>query len=272
MEIIKDKSMFQLQKDLTYMMPVHFGGNVFSKEYKAQQKATTLMMTFETDRAVLEQYIPEELELLAPEVQVGFTRLSEINWLAGGQYILVAVSAPVRFNGKKDNVDATFPLVVWENLTDPILTGREQTGIPKIFADIGDLHVFQSHYATSISYGGNTFLTMKFVSEGLMTGRDLEQARSDLRSLDNIGWRYIPKVGAPGADLSQFIYFPQWLEVEKVYAGKGTFQWTELSQMQNPRQYHIIKALASLPVKKVIYSALAEGEIFLDTSMSRVLE
>lgn len=205
------------------MMPVHFGGNVFSKEYKAQQKATTLMMTFETDRAVLEQYIPEELELLAPEVQVGFTRLSEINWLAGGQYILVAVSAPVRFNGKKDNVDATFPLVVWENLTDPILTGREQTGIPKIFADIGDLHVFQSHYATSISYGGNTFLTMKFVSEGLMTGRDLEQARSDLRSLTISGGGIFPKSEPlEQTSLSLFISRNGW-RLKRYMQEKGLF-------------------------------------------------
>ena len=254
------------------MMPAHFGGDIFTTSYKASMKATTLMVTFETDRAELEAYIPDELELRAPEVQVALNQLTEINWLAGGHYNLVAVNAPVRFDGKKDQVEAAYPLVLWENRTAPILTGREQTGVPKIFADIEDLHVFLPHYATSVSYEGNTFLSMTFEAGGPITGKDLEQAKRELRSLDLIGWRYIPKVGAPGADLSQFIHFPQWMEVETVFPGTGTLRWTELSAMQNPRQFHIIKALAALPVKKVVRSVLAEGEVILDTSRARVLE
>jgi len=263
--------MFRLQKDSTYLMPAHFGGNPFDTSYRARQKATMLAMTFETERAELERYIPEELELLAPEVQVSFNQLTEINWLAGGHYNLLNVSAPVRFNGKKDHVDSAYPLVIWENRTAPILTGREQTGVPKIFADIEDLHVFRPHYATSISYEGNTFLSMQFEAERQMTGNELEQAKRQFRQLDLIGWRYIPKVGVPGADLSQFIYFPQWIEVENVSEGKGTLEWTELSVMQNPRQYQIIKALAALPVKKMPRSAMVEGEVVLDTSQARVL-
>jgi acetoacetate decarboxylase len=264
--------MFRLQKDTSYLMPAHFGGDIFDPSYKARQKATTLAVTFETDRAELERYIPEELKLRAPEVQVGLSQLTEINWLGGGRYNLVLVTVPVRYDGTKDHVDAAYPLVVWENRTAPILTGREQTGVPKIFADIEDLHIYRPHYATSVSYEGNTFLSMQFEAKGQMTGKELETAKLQFRPLDLIGWRYIPKVGAPGADLSQFIHFPQWMEVEKVYTGTGTVKWTELSVMQNPRQHHIIKALASLPVKKVIQSALAEGEIILDTTKARVLE
>ncbi len=264
--------MFRLNNDSTYLMPAHFGGYAFDPSYKATQRATMLSVSFETDRAELERYIPEELELRAPEVQVSFNQLTEINWLSGGHYNLVLVSVPARFTGKKGHVDAAYPLVVWENRTAPILTGREQTGVPKIFADIEDLHIYRPHYATSVSYEGNTFLSMTFEAGGSITGKDLEQTKVQLRSLDLIGWRYIPKVGAPGADLSQFIYFPQWIEVEKAYMGKGTLQWTELSPMQNPRQHQIISALASLPVKKNIQSVLSEGEVVLDTTQARVLE
>jgi len=263
--------MFQLQKDTTYLMPAHFGGDVFDKSYKARQKATMLSVTFETDRAELERYIPEELELVAPEVQVALSQLTEINWLAGGHYNLVSVSAPVRFTGEKDRIDAGYALVVWENRTAPILTGREQTGVPKIFADIEDLHVYQPHYATSMSYEGNTFLTMAFEAESPLTGNDLEQAKLRFQSIESIGWRYIPKVGAPGADLSQFILFPQAMEVDTVYPGTGSLDWTELSVMQNPRQHHIIKALAALPVKRMIQSVLAKGEISLHAANARVL-
>ena len=253
-------------------MPVHFGGDIFDPSYKARQKATMLAVTFETERAELERYIPEELELRTPEVLVAFTQFTEINWLGGGKYNLVLITVPARFDGTKDHVDAAYPLVVWENRTAPILTGREQTGVPKIFADIEDLHIYRPNYATSVSYEGNTFLSMQFEAKGPMTGKELEQAKLQFRPQDLIGWRYIPKIGAPGADLSQFVHFPQWMEVEKAYVGKGTVKWTELSVMQNPKQHHIIKALASLPVKKVTRSVLAEGEIILDTTKARVLE
>lgn len=263
--------MFRPDPDTAYLMPAHFGGDRFDPSFQARQKATMLAVTFETDRAELERYIPEELELLAPEVQVALSQLTEINWLAGGHYNLVSVSAPVRFAGDVDRVDAPYALVVWENRTAPILTGREQTGVPKIFADIEDLHVYRPHYATSVSYEGNTFLAMAFEAGAPHAGADLERARATFGPLDTIGWRYIPKVGAPGADLSQFILFPQAMEVDRVYPGTGTLAWTELSPMQNPRQHHIIRALASLPVKRAVGSRLAEGEIILRGAKARVL-
>ena len=116
-------TMFKLQKDSAYMMPAHFGGDTFDPSHKARQKATMLAVSFETERAELERYIPEELELLAPEVQVTLNQLTEINWLAGGHYNLVSVSAPVRFTGKKDHIDAAYSLVIWEN--------RKQLDMPR---------------------------------------------------------------------------------------------------------------------------------------------
>jgi acetoacetate decarboxylase len=264
--------MFRLQKDIEYLMPVHFGGNTYDPSYKAHQKVTQLAVVYETDCAGLERYIPEQLELQAPEVTVALSQLTEINWLMGGRYNLVAVQVPVRFVGKKDRVDSAYPLVLWENSTAPILTGREQTGVPKIFADIEDLHVAPPYFASTVSYEGNTFLRMMFEAGSPFTGKDLEKAKNQFKTLDCIGWRYIPKVGGRGADLSQFILFPQWMEVGSACAGKGSIAWTEVTPMQNPRQHHIINALASLPVKKVIQSVLLEGEVYLDAPHARVLE
>ena len=56
-----------------------------------------------------------------------------------------------------------FALVVWENKTAPILGGREETGIPKIYADIEDLHKIQQNYFTNASYEGNTFLRLEMM-------------------------------------------------------------------------------------------------------------
>lgn len=231
-----------------------------------------MILSFETDRAQLEKYIPEEFELTTPEVQVAFNQLTEINWLAGGQYNLINVTAPVRFHGKKDRLDGAYPLVVWENKTAPILTGREQTGIPKIYADIEDLRIVRPYFATTASYEGTTFLTMQFEATGPKIDKELDRVKSQFKSMDTFGWRYIPKVGAPGAELSQLVLFPQRMEVETALAGKGSLRWTELPPMQDPSQSHIISCLASIPTKKVTQAVLAEGEIVLHAAGGRVVE
>jgi len=263
--------MFRSRDDFTYLMPVHFGGGKFDPETLITQRATGLSVTYETEKDLLENYIPEEFELLAPEVQVAFNRFTEINWMHGGQYNLINVAAPVRFHGKKDELDGAYTLVVWENKTAPILGGREQTGIPKIYADIEDLHIVRPHYATTASYEGNTFLNMDFEAAGSMTGQDLDAVKSQFLSMNTFGWRYIPKVGAPGAELSQFVLYPQGMEIETVQVGKASLKWTELTPMQSP-QYYIVNSLASLPIKRVTQAVMVEGRAILRAMGARVIE
>jgi hypothetical protein len=264
--------MFRLQSDETYDMPVHFGGEKFDPGLKATQTATVLTISYETDRAQLENYIPDGFELRAPEVQVALNQLTEVNWLAGGQYNLINVTAPVRFRGKRDQLDGAYPLVVWENKTAPILTGREQTGIPKIYADIGDLQIVKPFYRTTASYEGNAFLIMDFEAIGPITGQELDRITSQFASMDALGWRYIPKVGAPGAELSQFVLFPQGMEVEMAQQGTGSLSWMEQTIAQNPRQYRIINSLASLPIVQITQALLIKGLIVLHAAGGRVIE
>lgn len=99
--------MFRTQSDHTYLMPVHFGGGKFDPHTLVTQRTTALGIHYETERDLLEQYIPEGFELLAPEVQVTFNRFTEINWMHGGYYNLINVAAPVRFHGKKDELDGS---------------------------------------------------------------------------------------------------------------------------------------------------------------------
>ncbi len=264
--------MFQPQSDCTYLMPIHFGGGKFDPELRLTQRSATVSISYETERSLLKRHIPEGFELLAPVVQVAFNRLTEISWMQGGQYRLINVAVPVRFHGKKDTLDGTYPLVVWENKTAPILGGREQTGIPKIYADVEDLHIVRPYYTTTASNEGCTFLTMNFEAAGALSGTALDELRSRWASVNTIGWRYIPKVGAPGAELSQFILYPQGINVESAQTGKGSLTWLKPGPMQNPTQAHIINALASLPVVKVTEATLMEGMAILHAMGARVIE
>ena len=59
---------------------------------------------------------------------VAATYMKEIAWLAGRGYNTLGVSFPATFTGEEDEVTGNFLTVLWENLTDPIITGREELG------------------------------------------------------------------------------------------------------------------------------------------------
>jgi len=264
--------MFKLDENLMYKMPVHFGGGEFDPEAQLTQKAISLYTSYESDKDLLENYLPEEFELISPEVQVVFSKFTEINWMYGGDYNLVDISLPVRFEGEEDQLDGKYPLVVWENNPLPIMGGREETGIPKIYADIGDLKILKPHYTTSASLNGYTFLNLYFESTDEIVGSDLEEVKSLFSSVNTIGWRYIPKVGVPGTELSQFILYPQGVNVEKAFGGNAVIKWIESTPMQNPSQSHIINSLASLPIKKMNTAILSEGIAILKANGASVLK
>jgi hypothetical protein len=119
---------------------------------------------------------------------------------------------------------------------------------------------------------GSTFLYMDFEKTGAITGSDLDIVRARQKAINTIGWRYIPKVGKPGAELSQFILYPQGVEIDTAFTGKGSLKWIEQTPMQYGSQFHIANHIAGLPVKKILGSFLFHGSARLRANVARVLE
>jgi acetoacetate decarboxylase len=271
--------MFKFEDNKVYKMPAHFGGSdPASPDFVVYiRDLVTLRYTCTTDEDQLANYIPEVFELLRPEVVFSFSQMRECDWLAGGHYNVVAADVPVRFVGKRDRLEGNYNLVTWENLTTPIIGGREENGVPKIYADITDLHANAASYLgapdyfANASYDGNTFIRMEMSNAKLVEGEQLAalQAAPDVNLF---GWRYIPKVNGPGAELSQPILYPQGGEIKSVWTGSGTVTWIKQRPEQNPFQFHIINALAELPILDMASALLTKGIGFLKPSQGRVLE
>lgn len=255
-------------------MPAHFGGFDCPGPEAAlhYRDAVSVSCTYATDGYQLANYVPEGFELIRPELIITYSQFREIDWMAGGAYNLVQISVPARFNGKRDQLEGQFILVVWENKTWPILGGREETGIPKIYADIEDLHIIQPNYYTNASYEGNTFLHLEMVGAKPVDEQTLAEIQVTAATINVFGWRYIPKVGGPGADLSQPILYPQGAEIHRAWTGNGIVKWTQLSWEQNPGQWHIIKALAELPMIEMAPAVMMKSVVILKPNNGRVLE
>lgn len=265
--------MFKFEDNKMYRMPPFFGGNVYNPDFDAHvNDVVTMAFTYKTDKDKLADYLPDGFELLRPELNVAFCQMREVSFMAGGAYNLVNVSVPARFNGKRDRLEGQFSLVVWENNTLPIIGGREETGVPKIFADIQDLHIFPPRYFTNASYEGNTFLRLEMTVAQPIEGQPLEQIKAASITMNNLNFRFIPKVGRPGVELGQLVLYPQGTIVKSAWIGNGSIEWIKLRPEQNPQQFHIIDALADLPMAEMAPAMMLKGEIIMKPFAGRVLE
>jgi acetoacetate decarboxylase len=252
--------LFKIEDNKCYKMPVHFGGWDFSPAGSYYRDIVQITYTCTTDGNRLADYLPEGFEMLRPELVISYSQNREVEWMAGSSYNLIEVG-----------VDGLYILVLWENKTHPIIGGREETGIPKIYADIEDLHKIQQNYFTNASYEGNTFLRLELLGTQPVDAQKLAEMKAQLAERVIFGWRYIPKVGGPGADLSQFILYPQGSEINSAWIGKGTVQWTVLTWEQNPLQYNSIQALAELPIIDMAPAVMVQCVGIVKPNKARVL-
>jgi Acetoacetate decarboxylase len=278
MIIIKEVNMFIFDPDKTYRMPPFFGGSDYNKNLEIKSlDAIAMMFTYKTDEKKLADYLPEGFELLKPELSINFYQLKGCEFLIGGGYNIIQVAVPARFHGKQDYFEGTFPLVIWENCAQCIVGGREENGQPKLFADIQDMHIYHNSYFTNASYDGNTFLRLEMTDPQAVDMQTFEQIKSTAEYSICFGWRYIPKIGAPGADLSQPVIYPQGFYPNGAWYGKGNFEWTKLDSKYNfidvpNNQYQIIKQLADLPVYEVMPAIMLSGVSIMRPYNGRVIE
>ncbi len=238
--------MFKFDGNYSYRMPAHFGGVPGGGLQKLQyDDVSSVFISYLTDADKLSQYVPEAFEILAPVVAVNYQKCCGVQWMGGGYYSLIAVMTPARHIAS--GTTGHFVLVIWENKTAPILGGREETGMPKIFADIPDHHSFGPLVTANASHEGRVFLEMELDAGKTFTAEEIATRNADNR-INQLGWRYIPNVGRPGAALSHAVLYPADSTVLSGSVGAGKITWTKANPMFNPLQAAIINALAELPV------------------------
>jgi hypothetical protein len=262
---------FKFEDDHRYMMPAHFGGTKHVSSTTVYRDVTNLVVQYRTRQDAIEPYVPEALQITDPTLTVAFVMNRGVEWMAGGNYNLVAVNVPVRFDGEVDHVEGGFSLVVWENKVTPILPGREATGIPKIGARIEDARHLGGHWTAEAAYEGNTFLQMKLTEGEEVSPAAIEEMNRASQETDWLGWRYIPNVAGPGAALNHPTTYPQGAVVRSARACTGTIAWRELSWLEAPTQAHITKALAEMPVLEVTAAFITRGESILLGDKAREL-
>lgn len=242
--------MFEFKAKASYVMPAHFGPRPMNPKASGWYRdVTSMVISYVTDRESLARHLPAPFEVGEEAiVSVFYARNRQVDWLAGHGYNMIAVNAGAVFNGAKDTLKGDYTLVMWENLTDPILTGRELQGIPKVYADIPDHSVIAGEWRASASHFGHKIVDMAITNLRDATEDEIQQELEVQGENVPMAWRYLPGVSGFGRTTSEPTVYPSQNEFTSVRIGEGSIAWHELTWEQNPTQFHIANALAALPI------------------------
>lgn len=269
---------YTFQPNQMYHMPTHFGpatgprrgpdGRRF--DCRNNPKVTALRVSFLSNADQLEALLPPGFSLHGePIVTVEATYMKEIEWLAGRGYNMLGVTIPARFDGAVDKVSGPFLLVLWENLADPIITGREELGFSKIYCELPEICVMPESASAQASWLGFQFLDVRV--DGLKPRTESAPASAADGLLH---YKYMPRTGDWGsADVEYAVMTPAGSNatVHEDLVGSGSLQWNPARWEDLPTFYQAVNALAELEVKQFLGSSLTRSVGAKDLSDQRVL-
>ncbi len=264
-----------------WRMPVVFGpatgprrgpdGRIF--DGVSSPKMTQVAVAFMSNADQLNALLPDHFEVAGdPIVTVSGGYMKEIEWLAGHGYNTLGVSFPATFNGKRDAATGSFLTVLWENLTDPILTGREELGFSKIYCALPDPQIVGTTATATANWLGFQFMQMDLtdLAEGT------EYAPPELAKSDGtLHYKYIPRTGEWGkADVEYAVLTPSTGSNARVlerWSGHGTVKWNRARWEDLPTQYNIVNGIADLEVKEWLGASVTRTVGGKDLSDQRIL-
>ena len=266
----------KLDNNKYYRMPLIMG-SLFDRDSIPQiiyPKTESLVLQYKSDPEAIHSLLPEcYLPTKEPIVTVIFSYNSGLEFMAGGEYRIATVQVSAQFKGKNDNVEGDYILVMFENDTFPIIGGREDLGVPKMYADISPIKMMsEGHLRCEASLWGH-----------LLFGIDLEPLKEQNKVVKQVAskkinerpwlcYKYIPSLdGLPDADYPTIAKSD--LKVEQLWLGKsgklffGSAGYEDVAFIKQ-----IIDNLKTLQVNQLIQTAHICGSSILRYDLSRRLK
>jgi len=231
---------------------------------------TSYAVSFLAPEAQLTALLPPGFRLAGePVVTVEATYLSELEWLAGRGYAMLGVRFPAIFEGQVDRAEGAFLAVLWENLADPIISGREELGFAKLWCDIPEPRVLDGSIVVEAGWLGHRFLTLRI--------DDVQDASAPPASAGDglLHWRMMPATGRwGGAAIEEATLTPaagSQLRVLSRQSGQGSVTFHRSRWEDLPTLHHIVDALADLEQVETRGATLVQARGGKDLSDQRVL-
>lgn len=252
---------YSFQPNEMYRMPTHFGPRTGPRrgpdgrgfDCVDSPKSISHSVSYLTSAAALEKLLPPGFALDGESVvTVSATYMKEIDWLAGRGYNTLGASIPVIYEGEVDHVKGSLLLVLWENLTDPILTGREELGFSKIYCELPEPTVYDGVTHCVGSWLGFRFLDLKLCEMEELTPDEISSQAANATSQGTLHYKYMPRTGEWGTADSQYAALTPARTPNRrtlgMWSGQGTVQWHRARWEDMPTQYNIVNGLLDLDI------------------------
>ncbi|KAL4975275.1 hypothetical protein BDW66DRAFT_167294 [Aspergillus desertorum] len=249
----------------------------------------TASIRFKTSRTLLQNLLPNDSWSFSTPSTVATatfsqTLLNGMDWLGGGGYrhlgLYIDGLQYTKANG--EIVSGTYLPILFESLADPIVSGREELGMPKLYSAL-EANEREGSYYLRASWQGAVW--GRFRWEGLEDQDPAANAGPGDSGVNGglLVHRYIPKVGRDSkgqAEVEYPVFVPNADEskvlVSKVTrvrtASKAAFEIEGLGWEALPTLHHIVERLAEIPVDEILSAKIVEGEGVPDVSSARRIE
>jgi hypothetical protein len=275
---------YQFQPGKMYRMPTHFGPRTGPRqgedgrkfENKDTPKTTTVAVNFLTRTDQLEALLPERFELAGePVVTVYASYMTEIEWLAGRGYNVLGVSFPATFRGERDQATGSFLTVLWENLADPIITGREELGYAKIYCELPEPAVLRGEWHAIAAWLGFKFLDIKVSQLRQQTVEEIADLAGAPTGDGVLHYKYVPRTGEWGtADVAYATLTPAATPnrvIKKRWVGEGSVQFHRARWEEMPTQYNIVNTFCDLEIREHCGASVTKSVGGTDLRDQRIL-
>ncbi|MCZ6538280.1 MAG: acetoacetate decarboxylase family protein, partial [Chloroflexi bacterium] len=182
----------------------------------------------------------------------------------------LGLTSPAKFNGQNDQVVGPFLTVLWENLADPIITGREELGFSKIYCELPEIRISGNSASASASWLGFHFLD---INVNNLKPRPEPAAGAAVDG--QLHYKYMPKTGEWGtSDIEYAVITPAEgsnAVIHEDLVGDGSLKWNSARWEDLPTFYQVVNALADLEVKEFVSGGLTRSIGGKDLSDQRIL-
>lgn len=236
-------------------MPASFGPTETLPVTTVDSGGWAARVIFETSREAVADLLPRFFEVAdTPRVTLAYSRLMGLDWLGGRDYNLLGVFVDAIYRGRGGTVEAPYPVVMWEDDCNPIISGREYLGVPKLYADFSPVEVGSSEFQVSCSAYHNELLSISFSGMVPAPAQFVDDLNTAEARVHWLGWKYIPGTPREGVDPVPDADYPVIVSLGNEYdaAWVGEAKVEIRTPGQNvPISGRIARRLAQIPIRSV---------------------
>lgn len=243
-------------------MPVHFGpmpgprespdGGRFAPD--TERRTVRVVVPFRSEAASLEAILPSSYRLDGDPVarfEAGY--MTGIPWLAGRGYNTFGLTIPARWEGQ-ESVTGDFVAVLFENLADPVISGREELGWNKLWCDLPAVEQCAGSATCRAAWQGFQFARIS------VSGLERVDPAAAGPVRPKLGYKYIPRTGRWGEeDVAYATVSPVEAEAPRLlelWCGRGEVELAPGRWEDLPTLFRVVGGLAALPRLEILTASV----------------